>query len=86
MRMRLVFSIICSQIAPIVIKKKSKLHITLLINVNSDECEKLPSYVIGKSDNQRCFRNVKFLLKKYDASEEIMDERNIVCQVVKRFT
>lgn len=50
--------------------KKSKLRITVLLAANSDGSEKLPPYVIGKSANPRCFKNVKSFPTKYSANQK----------------
>lgn len=50
--------------------KRSKIRLTVLLAANSDGSEKLPPYVIGKSANPRCFKNIKTLPTKYDANKK----------------
>jgi hypothetical protein len=47
--------------------KNSKERITVLLACNADGTDKLPLLVIGKSENPRCFKNVRQLPTKYVA-------------------
>ena len=50
--------------------KHSKERLTVLAGANADGTEKFPLLVIGKSKNQRCFKNVRSLPVQYDASSK----------------
>lgn len=48
--------------------KHSKDRITVLVGANMDGSEKLPLLIIGKSQNPRCFKNVKSKPVQYEAN------------------
>lgn len=50
--------------------KYSKQRITLLIGANMDGSEKLPLFMIGKSANPRCFKNIKNKPVKYTSNNK----------------
>lgn len=50
--------------------KLSKERITLLIGANMDGSEKLPLFMIGKSKNPRCFKNMKSKPVEYEANRK----------------
>jgi hypothetical protein len=50
--------------------KNSKERITVLLACNADGTDKLPPLVIGKSEDPRCFKNVRQLPTKYLANRK----------------
>jgi hypothetical protein len=50
--------------------KNSKERIMVLLDCNGDGTDKLPPLVIGKSENPRCFKNVRQLPTKYVANRK----------------
>lgn len=50
--------------------KLSKNRITILFLTNADGSEKFPLFVIGKSKNPRCFKNIKTLPAVYEANKK----------------
>ena len=50
--------------------KQSKERITALVCANMTSTDKLPLYILGKSANPRCLKNVKSLPTGYDANKK----------------
>ncbi|XP_061169489.1 tigger transposable element-derived protein 4-like [Saccostrea echinata] len=50
--------------------KSSKERLTVLVCANMSGTEKIPLFVIGKSKNPRCFKNIKTLPTSYEANKK----------------
>jgi hypothetical protein len=63
--------------------KKSKERITVLVCANMNGSEKLKLVVIGKSQNPRCFKNIKKLPVIYRANNKSWRTSKIFTEVLK---
>ncbi|MEW8546499.1 MAG: transposase, partial [Candidatus Thiodiazotropha sp.] len=65
--------------------KQSKERITALVCANMSGTDKVPLFVLGKSANPRCFKNVKSLPTQYDANPKAWMTSAIFTKWVTKF-
>ena len=65
--------------------KQSKERITALVCINMTGTDKLRLYILGKSANPRCFKNVKSLPTRYDANKKVWMTKELFTKWVVKF-